>query len=142
MMWSDPQLLPPDAPGYEAATGFCESQFIIEILAPFLQKTAGAAADWRCLSSAVALTGAALEKEFMMYSTGEYVSDGQQFSRDNVGGLVDDYQNNIKNFSIRKWDHILKLCGSVPQAGPVSAPSMSTSRRALYVTSSPARGEA
>ncbi|KAJ7711311.1 hypothetical protein B0H16DRAFT_1745259 [Mycena metata] len=147
MMWSDPQLLPPDAPGYEPATGFCESEFVIGILSTFLQKTAGAAADWRCLSSAVALAGAALEKEFMMYSTGEYVSDGQQFSRDNVvyrpyvGGLVDDYQNNVKNFSICKWDHILKLCGSVPQAGPTSAPSMSTSRRALYVTSSPARGE-
>ncbi|KAJ7933714.1 hypothetical protein B0H13DRAFT_2650469 [Mycena leptocephala] len=147
MLWSGPQLLPAGAPLYKAsisiraATGFCESEFVVGVLTPFLKKIAGASPDFRFLVSGVALAAAALEKEFAMYSTGEYVTDGQQFSRDNVGSLVDDYATNIKAFTIRKWDSILRCCGSVPQVAPISAgPSMTTTRRVLYISSSPVHG--
>ncbi|KAJ7906140.1 hypothetical protein B0H13DRAFT_2662890 [Mycena leptocephala] len=141
MLWSGPQLLPAGAPLYKAATGFCESEFVVGVLTPFLKKIAGASPDFRFLVSGVALAAAALEKEFAMYSTGEYVTDGQQFSRDNVGSLVDDYATNIKAFTIRKWDSILRCCGSVPQVAPINAgPSMTTTRRVLYISSSPVHG--
>ncbi|KAJ7711160.1 hypothetical protein B0H14DRAFT_3524637 [Mycena olivaceomarginata] len=86
------------------------------------------------------LTGAALEKTFLQFTTGEFISNGQQFSCDNVSSLVDDYINNATSFSVRKWDTILRLCGSTAaqsQPPAVSAESMSTRRRELYVPSSP-----
>ncbi|KAJ6475935.1 hypothetical protein C8R47DRAFT_1189369 [Mycena vitilis] len=129
-------------PGYVPASGFCETQFVISILSPFVKKIANSRLNFRCLVGALALTNASLEKTFLMFTTGEHVDDGLQFSRDNVAHLVDDYTTNIKTFSLRKWDVILRLCGTSnaeSQPTPVSAPAMTGNRRELYVSSSPIR---
>ncbi|KAJ6466162.1 hypothetical protein C8R47DRAFT_1079052 [Mycena vitilis] len=129
-------------PGYVAASGFCETQFVVFVLSAFVKKIATSRLNFRCLVGALALTNAALEKTFLMFTTGELVDDGLQFSRDNVAHLVDDYTTNIKTFSLRKWDVILRLCGAAEaQPTPVSAPAMTGNRRQLYVSSSPIRGD-
>ncbi|KAF7371459.1 hypothetical protein MVEN_00000200 [Mycena venus] len=127
--------------GYQSASGMCKSKFVIGVFAPFVKKTANFRKDYGLLASGLALSNAALEKVFLMYQTGEYISDKTQFSCENVGSLVDDYLENINKFSQRKWDAILNLCGAaVNIAPPVSAPSMEVSRRVLYVSSSPVKG--
>ncbi|KAJ6537477.1 hypothetical protein DFH09DRAFT_1090831 [Mycena vulgaris] len=96
------------------------------------------------LVGALGLCAAALEKTFLMFATGEYINDGLQFSRDNVSSLVDDYLENFGDFSARKWETVITLCGvsvAKAQAPTVSAAVMSTSRRTLYISSSPVKAE-
>ncbi|KAF8184553.1 hypothetical protein K438DRAFT_1974342 [Mycena galopus ATCC 62051] len=135
------EFLKKNDPGYQSASGMCESKFVIGVFAPFVKKTANSRKDYGLLASGLALSNAALEKVFLMYQTGEFISDKTQFSRENVGSLVDDYLENINKFSQRKWEAILNLCGTAVNIGPpVSAPSMEVSRRVLYVSSSPVKG--
>ncbi|KAJ6461302.1 hypothetical protein DFH09DRAFT_1114303 [Mycena vulgaris] len=146
MLWSVPEteFFNVDEEGYQGPKGFGESDFIIAVFSPFLRKIANSAKDYGFLVGALGLCAAALEKTFLMFSTGEYINDGLQFSRDNVSSLVDDYLENFGDFSARKWETVITLCGvSVAKAqGPtVGAAVMSTSRRTLYISSSPVKAE-
>ncbi|KAJ6448827.1 hypothetical protein C8R45DRAFT_1224605 [Mycena sanguinolenta] len=144
MIFGQPEseFLAPDDPDYESGAGMCESQFVIAVFSAFVKKTANSAIDYGFLISGLALSAAALEKVFLMYKTGEFVNDKMNFSRENVGALVDDYVANIKKFAGRKWGVILGLCGAAVNPAPtVSAPSMEVSRRTLYVSSSPVKGD-
>ncbi|KAJ7483959.1 hypothetical protein B0H11DRAFT_2279655 [Mycena galericulata] len=161
MLWSNPEseFIRKGRPGYEEPSGFCESEFVISTLGPFVKKIsnsqhdgnlvgalsmAAAAVEWMFLLRPWVLTCCCqLEKTFLMYETGEYINDGSQFSRENVSAIVADYGENVSGFSARKWERILRLCGATnasAQAPGVSAPSMQTSRRALYISSSPIKG--
>ncbi|KAJ6483344.1 hypothetical protein C8R45DRAFT_1149291 [Mycena sanguinolenta] len=94
------------------------------------------------LAAGLTFAAAALEKVFLMYKTSEFGNDKANFSRENVGALVDDYRANIENFSERKWNAILELCGAAVNTAPVvSALSMENSRRVLYISSSPVKGD-
>ena len=77
-----------------------------------------------------------------MFLTGKKTSIGQ-FSRDNTESLIDDYLENTKKLSERRWNHILEQCGAVSENEPVASgvPSMDEQRRVLYIPSSPAPSE-
>ncbi|KAJ6472267.1 hypothetical protein DFH09DRAFT_1475955 [Mycena vulgaris] len=146
MLWSVPEteFFNVDEEGYQGPKGFGESDFIIAVFSPFLRKIANSAKDYGFLVGALGLCAAALEKTFLMFATGEYINDGLQFSRDNVSSLVDDYLENFGDFSARKWETVITLCGvsvAKAQAPTVSAAVMSTSRRTLYISSSPVKAE-
>lgn len=76
-----------------------------------------------------------------MYITGERVNVGQ-FSREMVGGMIEDYVTNAKEISPRRWAQIMRAIGAVqtPEADrpTPNAPTMAQKRRVLYVRSSPA----
>ncbi|KAJ6457894.1 hypothetical protein C8R45DRAFT_1183951 [Mycena sanguinolenta] len=119
-----------------------ESKFIISVFAPFVKKTTNSSGEYGPLAAGLELAAAALEKVFLMYKTGEFVNDKANVSRENVGALVADYHANINNFSERKWNTILELCGAAVNTAPVvSAPSMENSRRVLCISSSPVKGD-
>ena len=75
-----------------------------------------------------------------MYLTGKFIDSGGQFSRERVGGLVDDYIANLRKLSTNQWTRILGRCGmqvKEDQVVPIAnAPEMSRKRRTLYVASS------
>jgi len=81
----------------------------------------------------------------MFEKTGERTDVGQ-FSFERVGTIVDDYVTNSQKFSDRRWSRIMESCGAqiqreeAPPFNP-NAPSMSQSRRQLYVPSSPVKEE-
>ncbi|KAJ7219595.1 hypothetical protein GGX14DRAFT_390112 [Mycena pura] len=131
---NDPDALP---------SGFCQSTFVIDILSAFLKKTAHSCKNYGYPIGAVCLIAAALERAFSMYTTGQLAEEAPQFSQDNVGGVVEDYLDNIKRFSDRKWVTIMQLCGVPSKADEtlaVASPSLQARRRTLYVPSSPAAG--
>ncbi|KAJ7202084.1 hypothetical protein GGX14DRAFT_399658 [Mycena pura] len=131
---NDPNALP---------TGFCQSTFVIDLLSAFLKKTAHSRKDYGRPVGAMCLIAAALERAFGMYTTGQLAEEAPQFSQDNVGGVVEEYLDNIKRFSDRKWTAILQLCGVPSKAAETPAaagPSLQAHRRILYTPSSPAAG--
>jgi hypothetical protein len=76
-----------------------------------------------------------------MFFTGHKTNIGQ-FSRDNTESLVDDYVENTKKLSERRWNQILERCGAVSasenEQAAASVPCMDEQRRVLYIPSSPA----
>ncbi|KAJ7837626.1 hypothetical protein B0H13DRAFT_1651482, partial [Mycena leptocephala] len=124
---------------YTAPKGFCESDFFIDTLSPFVKKMAGSKKDYGNIPGAIGLTAAALEKTFMMFKTGTFVRDPDAFSRENVGDIVDDYITNALAFPSHRWDRIMGRCGAtIKKAAPsVGALSMDNQRHNLYIASSP-----
>jgi hypothetical protein len=87
-----------------------------------------------------------IERAFSMFEkTGKHTDVGQ-FSFERVGTVVDDYVTNSQKFSDRRWSRIMESCGAQVQqeeatSFSLNAPSMSQSRRQLYVPSSPVKEE-
>jgi hypothetical protein len=80
-----------------------------------------------------------------MFFTGHKLKTGQ-FSRDNTEALVNDYIENTKKLTERRWNQILERCGaelaaSENELGEKGVPCMDERRRVLYVPSSPAPDE-
>ena len=77
-----------------------------------------------------------------MFTTGKRVKQGQ-FSCEKVGDLMDDWIENSKNLTERRWNRILSKCGAqVEQERKVpilNAPAMARRRRNIYVPSSPTK---
>ena len=87
-----------------------------------------------------------IERAFSMFEKTGKRDDVGQFSFERVGTVVDDYVTNSQKFSDRCWSRIMESCGAqVHQEEATSfslnAPSMSQSRRQLYVPSSPMKEE-
>jgi len=80
----------------------------------------------------------------MFEKTGKRTNVGQ-FSFNRVGTIVDDYVTNLQKFSDRRWSRIMESCGAQIQQEEttlhLNTPSMSQSRRQLYVPSSPMKEE-
>ncbi|KAJ7106761.1 hypothetical protein C8R44DRAFT_805770 [Mycena epipterygia] len=135
-----PQFIEQGQPGYEKPIDFGEGALFIKILKPFVQKMKQSKKDYGRPYGAIGLAFAALEKTFMMYTTGTLVSDDDAFSRDKVGDPVVDYVSNALEFPLRRWDRIMAACGIVPRNAAPSQPVASSSRlnrRDLYIASSP-----
>ena len=78
-----------------------------------------------------------------MYCSGERVSVGQ-FSQERVGHMIDDYGENAKAMTERRWSKVMSLIDSEATEDhwtTPSAPSMQLKRRTLYVRSSPIMDE-
>lgn len=76
----------------------------------------------------------------MMHHSGECINIGQ-FSRELVGGMIDDYVTNAEAVSPRRWTKLINICGGqgLRLQDPIpSSSSMQQKRRTLYVRSSPA----
>jgi hypothetical protein len=74
-----------------------------------------------------------------MFHSGKKVRGGS-FSREIYGSVVDDYMENLKIFSERRWKSLLTACGIFKEGkeeNPVPSSSMSHARHALYIPSSP-----
>ena len=83
-----------------------------------------------------------VERAFLLFITGERAERGSigNFSREKVGYLVDDYIQNAKIFSNRRWRSIEESCGlkvQQEQPVPLNTSLMQDKRRTLYEPSSP-----
>lgn len=76
----------------------------------------------------------------MKYLTGVKVDDTNQFSHEQVYGLMEEYYKSVERLSERRWKLIMDKCAAknmddVPV--PLSASTMETNRRQLFIPSSP-----
>jgi hypothetical protein len=74
-----------------------------------------------------------------MYKTGKQEDIGN-YTREKMGGMIDDYIASAEGLSKRRWMRILESCGAQFQQDQdirVEAPSMERKRRILHEPSSP-----
>ncbi|KIM80299.1 hypothetical protein PILCRDRAFT_49899, partial [Piloderma croceum F 1598] len=89
-------VVPSESPDYIAPKDLFESQFVIELLAPFLKWCKGSHVK---PNGAVAMAATGIERAFSMFEkTGKHTDVGQ-FSFERVGTVVNDYVTNSQKFS-------------------------------------------
>lgn len=80
-----------------------------------------------------------LERAFTSYRSG-WKTPPKTFSCDNYGLTIDDYMENIRKLSNRRWESILDHAGvSGTKQKEDVATSLSENRRTLYIPSSPTK---
>ncbi|KIJ63555.1 hypothetical protein HYDPIDRAFT_40966 [Hydnomerulius pinastri MD-312] len=122
-------------PGYQLPSGMFESQFIIDILAHYLNSTKGTTADYGPPIGALAVITAAVERAFFSFHSGSKVVEGL-FNNGRFAPVVDDYIDSINKLSPRRWNAIYQLCGVNPAPnlpGSSSGSSLQDQRRTLYM---------
>ena len=77
-----------------------------------------------------------IEHGFLLYTTGLRVDRGQ-FSQDIVGTIVGEYADIALRLSDRRWNKIMKLCGTHCEEQKLS---LKVNLRAMYEPSSPTKG--
>ncbi|KAJ7760718.1 hypothetical protein DFH07DRAFT_957553 [Mycena maculata] len=141
MLWRDPAPLLDPADKDEdtvESEGLFESPFMVVIMSSFVKVMTGSLKDYGRLYGAIGLTTSALERVFSIFLTGELVANAEQFSRENVSTVVDDYVSNVKQLSERCWDAIMMAYGApLKKKVVVKMAAMESKRRQLYQPSSP-----
>ncbi|KAG5636034.1 hypothetical protein H0H81_009334 [Sphagnurus paluster] len=133
------------------AVDLFQSSFIVEVVKPVLKGLRGSK-GYKLFSepkAAFALAAAAVERAFLCFRSGKFKKPSKPFGNEAVGNSVQEYMENFKDFSQRRWTQLLDACKPdddlddevIEVSAPVPIPTMSTldgKRRKLYVASSPA----
>ncbi|THU97922.1 hypothetical protein K435DRAFT_857150 [Dendrothele bispora CBS 962.96] len=134
-----------DDPLYTPPQDIFESPFIIRAMTVILKSMQKSVLkDLGYPKGALALVATGIERGFIAHDTGVFIHPGE-FSHSKLFEIVDQYLDNIKKLSDRRWESILKQC-QVQQAFKDSrhqplraAEEMNKHRRNLYVPS-PVKG--
>ncbi|KAH9163592.1 hypothetical protein EDB89DRAFT_1859870 [Lactarius sanguifluus] len=124
---------------YVKAQGIFESRYMIDILTTVIKKPMENSLLFDCglgyPKGAVALAAAGIERAFSTFRSGQKVRV-TPFSRDNNGEIVAEYMHTLNALSECRWKSMLTVY-SLEGEGQVEIRSLESSRRTLYIPSSP-----
>ncbi|KAH9959509.1 hypothetical protein BGW80DRAFT_1256435 [Lactifluus volemus] len=130
---------PEDSIYYIKPREIFQSPFVISVLTSFIKWCKGSCFDFGYPKGALGMAAGGVERAFLMYKTGKQEDIGN-YTREKMGGMIDDYIVSAEGLSKRRWMRILESCGAQFQQDQdihVEAPSMERKRQILHEPSSP-----